>query len=234
MRVIAVCEQGSVRGNNEDSIYYNSEKGFFAVADGMGGHEAGEVASSLAIEKVGIELEENSAISASDIERAFTETNKVICEKSCYKEQKMNMGTTLSIFIIQDNRGYIGHIGDSRVYLIRNQEIIKLTEDHTYVERLYQEGIITYDEYTNHPKKNILLKALGSEKSIDPQVLEFQIIHGDIVFMCSDGVHNLIKNDELLNILLQKKGKNAVKAINSLIEERGSNDNYSYIIIDQL
>lgn len=78
------------------------------------------------------------------------------------------------------------------------------------------------------------MKALGSEKSIDPQVLEFQIIHGDIIFMCSDGVYNLMKNYELLNILLQKKDKNAVKAINSLIEDRGSNDNYSYIIIDQL
>lgn len=116
MRVVAVCEQGSVRGNNEDSIYCNSEKGFFAVADGMGGHEAGEVASSLAIEKVRIKLEEKSDILASDIERAFTEINKAICEKSCHKEQKINMGTTLSIFIVQNNRGYIGHIGDSRIY----------------------------------------------------------------------------------------------------------------------
>lgn len=234
MRAIAVCEQGNVRGNNEDSVYSNPENGFYALADGMGGHEAGEVASSLAIEKVRIELEDKDSILPVDIEKAFQETNKVICEKSCYKEQKLNMGTTLSIFIIKDNRGYIGHIGDSRIYLIRNQEIIKLTEDHTYVEKLYQEGIISYDEYIDHPKKNILLKALGSEKLIEPQVLEFQILHGDIVFICSDGVHNLLKNDEILNILLQKQDEKLKEALNTLIEDRGATDNYSYIMIDQL
>ncbi len=234
MRAVAVCEQGSVRGNNEDALYYNIDSGFFAIADGMGGHEAGEIASSLAIEKVRIELEEKNIVSDGEMEKAFEETNKIISEKSCYKDQRLSMGTTLSVFIIKEHRGYIGHVGDSRIYLIRNQEIIKLTEDHTYVEKLYQEGLITYEKYLIHPKKNILLKALGSEKTINPQVLEFQILHGDIVFMCSDGVHNLLKNEELLNIILQKKGKNAIKAINSLIESRGSTDNYSYIIIDHL
>lgn len=235
MRAFTVCEQGSVRLNNEDSVYSNIDRGFFALADGMGGHEAGEVASSLSIEKVRIELEDKDKIEGSDIESSFYEANKLICEKGCYKGQKLNMGTTLSLLVIKkNNRGYIGHVGDSRVYLVRNQEIIKITEDHTYVERLYQEGLITYEEYLNHPKKNILLKALGSEKLIDPQVLEFQILPGDIIFMCSDGVHNLLSNDEILSILLQKQGKKAINLFNKQIEKRGSSDNYSYIIIDQL
>lgn len=233
MRAIALSETGSVRANNEDAVYANEETGFFAIADGMGGHEAGEVASSLAIEKIRIELEDKNPISSSDIETAFHAANRVIFEKSSYKDQRMNMGTTLSLFKVVGDRGYVGHIGDSRIYLIRNQEIIKLTEDHTYVEKLYQEGVITYEEYLHHPKKNILLKALGSDRPADPQVLEFRILPGDLVFMCTDGLHYLVSNDELIKMLLQKKGRNLVKAMTTLVESRGSNDNYTFVLIDK-
>lgn len=233
MRAIAVSEQGKVRLNNEDAIYINEGTGFFAVADGMGGHEAGEIASNMAIEKIRIELEDLEDIQASTVESAFNATNKLIYEKSSYKDQKMNMGTTLSVLKIVGDRGFIGHIGDSRIYLIRNQEIIKLTEDHTYVERLYQDGIITYEEYLNHPKKNILLKALGSDKPADPQVLEFQIQPGDIIFLCTDGVHYYLKNEELIYLLLKKTGKKLIKELSDIIEARGSNDNYSFIVIDK-
>ncbi|MDD2370728.1 MAG: protein phosphatase 2C domain-containing protein [Firmicutes bacterium] len=233
MRAIAVSKQGKVRTNNEDSIYINEESGFFAIADGMGGHEAGEVASNMAIEKIRIELEDLENIQVSTIELAFNATNKMIYEQSSYKDQRTNMGTTLSILKIIDDRGYIGHIGDSRIYLIRNQEIIKLTEDHTYVERLYQDGIITYDEYLNHPKKNILLKALGSDKPADPQVLEFQILPGDIIFLCTDGVHYYMKNEELIYLLLKKSGKKLIKELSDIIDSRGANDNYSFIVIDK-
>lgn len=233
MQAIAVSEQGKVRTNNEDAIYSNEQSGFFAIADGMGGHEAGEIASSLAIEKIRIELEDLENIQISKIESAFNATNKMIYDKSSYKNQRTNMGTTLSILKIVGDKGYIGHIGDSRIYLIRNQEIIKLTEDHTYVERLYQDGIITYKEYLNHPKKNILLKALGSDKPAEPQVLEFQILPGDIIFLCTDGVHYYIDNEELIYLLLKKSGKKLIKELSELIETRGSNDNYSFIVIDK-
>ena len=233
MRAIALSEKGSVRQNNEDAFYVNDKSGFFAIADGMGGHEAGEVASNLAIEKIRIELEDKTSVTSSEIEAAFDATNKVIFEKSSYKDQRMNMGTTLSMFKVVGDRGHVGHIGDSRIYLIRNQEIIKLTEDHTYVEKLYQEGIITYDEYLHHPKKNILLKALGSERPADPQVLEFRILPGDLIFMCTDGLHYLVSNDEIIKLLLQKKGRNLTKALVNLVESRGSNDNYTFVLIDK-
>lgn len=233
MRAIALSEKGSVRKKNEDAMYFNEGQGFFAIADGMGGHDSGEVASSLAVEIIRIELEDRDDVDSNQIENAFTAANRVIFEKSSYKDQRSNMGTTLSIFMVKGARGYIGHIGDSRIYLIRKQEIIKLTEDHTYVEKLYQDGIITYEEYLHHPKKNILLKALGSERPTDPQVLEFQILPGDMIFMCTDGVHYCVSNDEIIKILLSKKGKNLQKTFSDLIESRGSNDNYSFIVIDQ-
>ncbi len=233
MRAISVSEKGKVRANNEDAIYINESSGFFAVADGMGGHEAGEIASNMAIEKIRIELEDLENIQVSTLKSAFKATNKMIYDKSSYKKQSTNMGTTLSILKIVKDRGYIGHIGDSRIYLIRNQEIIKLTEDHTYVERLYQDGIITYEEYLNHPKKNILLKALGSDKPTEPQVLEFQILPNDIIFLCTDGVYYYINNEELIYLLLKKSGKKLIKELSDTIEDRGSNDNYSFIVIDK-
>ena len=234
MRSWAVSEIGSVRKNNEDSIYANTEKGFFVIADGMGGHEFGEVASSMAVEKIRIELESKKTINSKTLKNAFKETNKLIFDTSSFERQQMIMGTTLTVLKIEKNKGYLGHVGDSRVYLIRNQEIIKLTEDHTYVEKLYQEGIITLKEYKNHPKKNILLKSLGSDKPIEPQILEFKILDGDIIFSCSDGVYNLLKDEELINILLQKEGDERVQTISNLIVERGAIDNFSFIIIDKI
>lgn len=234
MRSWAVSETGSVRKNNEDTIYANPEKGFFVIADGMGGHEAGEVASSMAVEKIRIELEDRETIDSKLLESAFKETNKLIFDTSSFEKQQMLMGTTLTVLKIEKDKGYIGHIGDSRIYLIRNQEIIKLTEDHTYVEKLYQEGIITIEEYENHPKKNILLKALGSDKPVDPQILEFQLLEGDILFLCSDGVYNLIQDEELITILLQKDGDQRVNAVSDLVLERGAIDNFSFIIIDKI
>ncbi|AMP20528.1 hypothetical protein AZF37_04505 [endosymbiont 'TC1' of Trimyema compressum] len=234
MRSWAVSETGSVRKNNEDSIYANTEKGFFVIADGMGGHEAGEVASSMAVEKIRIELEDKETIDSKTLENAFKETNKLIFDTSSFEKQQLIMGTTLTVLKIEKDKGYLGHIGDSRIYLIRNQEIIKLTEDHTYVEKLYQEGIITFEEYENHPKKNILLKALGSDKPIEPQILEFQILDGDIIFLCSDGVYNLLQDEELISILLQKEGDERVQTISNLIIERDAVDNFSFIIIDKI
>lgn len=234
MKSWAVSEIGSVRKNNEDSVYANAEKGFFVIADGMGGHEAGEVASSMAVEKIRIELENKEIINSNALENAFKETNKLIFDTSNFKKQQLVMGTTLTVLIIKKDKGYLGHIGDSRIYLIRNQEMIKLTEDHTYVEKLYQEGIITFEEYENHPKKNILLKSLGIDKPIEPQILEFQILNGDIIFLCSDGVYNSLQEEELISILLQKECDERVQAISNLVIKRGAIDNFSFIIIDKI
>lgn len=233
MRAISVSEQGKVRGNNEDAVYSNDTQGFYAIADGMGGHHSGEVASSLAIEKIRIELEELEEVTGTVMEKAFMETNKTIYEQSSHNGQKGSMGTTLSVIKVVGDRGYIGHIGDSRIYLIRNQEIIKLTEDHTYVEKLYQDGLITYEEYLDHPFKNILLKALGSDRNPDPQVLELQLLPRDLIFMCTDGVYYHLSNEDILSLLLFYKGQRLVEPMSKLIDNRGSNDNYSFIVIDK-
>lgn len=234
MRASTLSETGSIRQKNEDALYSSPKHGFFAVADGMGGHDSGEIASAVAIEIIRIELEDLEDVTPGKMVAAFAAANKAIYEKSAIKGKQSSMGTTLSVFKVLGDRGYIGHIGDSRIYLIRNQEIIRLTEDHTYVERLYQDGIITYDEYLHHPKRNILLKALGGDRPPEPQVLEFQLLPGDQVFMCTDGVHNYLNHDEIISILLQKKGKAMLKAFRETIESRGSGDNYSIIAIDRI
>ena len=243
MRVLAKSDIGRAREMNQDSFYIpdvNSQIKLYILADGMGGYKGGEIASSLAvtsaknyiinnIQKIKKEKEEILSLVKSAIEYA----NLVVFEKSKEDKELHDMGTTLDICLIINNRVFIGHIGDSRVYRIRKNIMRKLTTEHSYVEKLLKEGTITKEEAFHHPKKNMLMKALGCNSLVEPDVLYKGFLKDDILLMCSDGLTNMLKEDEIYDVLL----KNPVNPDVALVNEANKNgglDNITVIIVDNV
>ena len=243
MRVLAKSDIGRAREMNQDSFFIpdaNSEIKLYILADGMGGYKGGEIASSLAvtsakhyivnnIQKVKKEKEEILALVKSAMEYA----NLVVFEKSREDAELHDMGTTLDICLILNNRVFIGHIGDSRVYRIRKNIIRKLTSDHSYVEKLLKEGSITKEEAYNHPKKNMLMKALGCSSIIEPDVMCKGFLKDDILLMCSDGLTNMLKDNEIYDILLRNP-VNPEKVLVNEANKKGGLDNITVIIVDNV
>ena len=243
MRVLAKSDVGRAREMNQDSFYVSDVNGpvkLYILADGMGGYKGGEIASSLAvtsakhyivnnIQKVRKEKEEVLALVKSAIEYA----NLVVYEKSREDEELHDMGTTLDICLIINNRVFIGHIGDSRVYRVRKNIIRKLTTDHSYVEKLLKEGTITKEEAYNHPKKNMLMKALGCSSLVEPDVMCKGFLKDDILFMCSDGLTNMLRDNEIYDILLKNPVNPELVLVNEA-NKKGGLDNITVIIIDNV
>ena len=243
MRILAKSDVGKAREMNQDSFYIsepNSEIKLFILADGMGGYTGGEIASKLAVEctrkyitnnfnNISKDKEEIMKLIRSSIEYA----NLRVFEKSQENEELRDMGTTLDVCIIYNNKVFIGHVGDSRVYRIRKNIIRKLTTDHSYVEKLIREGSITKEEAYHHPKKNMLMKAVGCNSLVEPDVMYKGFLKDDILLMCSDGLTNMLTEGEIYNVLLN----NPEEPHNSLIEkanESGGYDNITAIIVDNI
>lgn len=240
MEAFASTDVGRVREMNQDSYYISApedECKLFIVADGMGGYKGGEIASKLAVESAknyinnninSIKKEKEQILNL--IRSAMEYANMVVYEKSKENEELSNMGTTMDICYINSNKVYIGHIGDSSVFRIRKEFMRKLTVDHSYVEQLVREGNITREEANNHPKKNMLTKALGCTAFVEPDVMVKGFIKDDILLMCTDGLTNMIKEDKIYNIIKDNPKfahKNLIKKANEL----GGYDNITAVII---
>ena len=243
MQSYAKTDIGKAREMNQDFIYV-SEKAenmkLCILADGMGGYKGGEIASSLATTTAKDYIEENfKNVDLQDPERiqdligkAMEYANQVVYEKSKKNKELEQMGTTLEICLIYGNKVYIGHIGDSRIYRIRKNIIRRITTDHSYVETLVKDGTITREEAFYHPKKNMLIKALGCTEYIEPDITVKGFLEDDIILMCSDGLTNMLKEDEIYSIIKE----NTETACNKLIQkanELGGYDNISVIIIEK-
>ncbi|MCR5186117.1 MAG: Stp1/IreP family PP2C-type Ser/Thr phosphatase [Clostridia bacterium] len=243
MRILAKSDIGKAREMNQDSFYVsdiNDGIKLFILADGMGGYTGGEVASQLAVEctrsyicnnfpNISKEKDEIMALLRNSIEYA----NLRVFEKSQEDKELENMGTTLDACIICGGRVYIGHVGDSRVYRIRKNIIRKLTTDHSYVEKLIQEGSITKEEAYHHPKKNMLMKALGCNSLVEPDVFCKGFLKDDILLMCSDGLTNMLKDEEIYQTLLNNPEHPEEKLIEQA-NQNGGLDNITTIIVDNI
>ena len=213
MRVLAKSDIGKAREMNQDSYFVSDiedEIKLFILADGMGGYKGGEVASSLAIESTrkyitnnfkDIKKEKSEILKL--INSAIEYANMVVYEKSQENADLRDMGTTLDVCLIYNSNIFIGHVGDSRVYRIRKDIIRKITNDHSYVEKLVREGTISREQAYNHPKKNMLMKALGCHSLVEPDIMYKGFLKDDIVLMCSDGLTNMLKDEEIYSILLK-------------------------------
>jgi protein phosphatase len=213
------------------------------VADGMGGHNAGEVASAMAVQKIVEFIREKyiGVLTEPDtteekifglIKDAIYYSNDKIYKKSLLSAECVGMGTTLSMILIKGNSLYYGHIGDSRIYLIRKNEIARLTEDHSLVEELVKKGIIKPEEAASHPQKNVMTRALGTEYDIEADLGRMDIMDEDYVLLCSDGLSNMLKDDDIKKTVLS--AESVEQACDDLInkaKENGGFDNITVVVI---
>lgn len=241
MKAFAKSDVGKVREMNQDYFYISKPEEkvqLYIVADGMGGYKGGEIASKLAVETSKRYILNNfDSIESNDkeeilklIKSAIEYANLVVYEKSKENKELENMGTTIDVCLILVNKVYIGHVGDSRVYRKRKDFFRKLTTDHSYVQKLVSDGTITKEEAYNHPKKNMLIKALGCSTFVEPDVMVKGFLKDDILLMCSDGLTNMLKDDEIVKII----NENPIEACNNLVSkanENGGYDNITAVII---
>lgn len=244
IKAYAKTDVGKARDLNEDSYYITTDQfqklQLFILADGMGGCNAGDLASSLALMSAKSYIENNFENTPKDkenicklVKSSMEYANMVVHEKSLENKNLDGMGTTLEVCLIYNNRVYIGHIGDSRVYRIRNNFIRKLTQDHSYVQKLVQEGTITKEEAEHHAKKNILMKALGCNAYVEPDVMVKGFQKGDILIICSDGLTNMVNIDDIYNIV-KDNFELATKELIDLANQNGGMDNITIITIKNL
>ena len=240
MKVFVKTDVGKAREINEDSYYVpqnDNDLQIFIVADGMGGYNGGEIASSLAIKTAKNYIETNFISTPKDresmqelIKSSMQYANMVVYEKSKENKELDGMGTTLEICLLYEGRLYVGHIGDSRIYRIRNHIIRKLTNDHSYVETLVKDGKITKEEAKTHPKKNMLMKALGCTEYIEPDVMVRGFQKDDILLMASDGLTNMVDEKEIYTIVTNNKEDVAERLIERA-NEAGGYDNITALIV---
>lgn len=238
--VFAKTDIGKAREINQDFYYISSPEEklqLYILADGMGGYKGGEVASNMATEAVKkyiqdnfekIEKEKNEILKL--VNNAIQYANMVVYEKSKEQKELEGMGTTLEVCLIYNNKAYIGHIGDSRVYRIRKGVMRKLTKDHSYVQQLVEDGKITREEANTHPKKNMLTKALGCTAYVEPDIRVRNFEAGDIFIMCSDGLTNMVSEEKIFDVVTSGPEKAADILIQEA-NEAGGYDNITVVII---
>ncbi len=237
MKGYAKTDIGKAREKNQDYYYIPSSQDdlqLFILADGMGGYNGGEVASKLATESLKKYIQNNFENIEKSKEKilelignAMEYANMVVYEKSKEEKELEGMGTTLEVCLIYNNKVYLGHVGDSRIYRIRKEVIRKLTKDHSYVQQLVEDGKITREEATNHPKKNMLTKALGCTPYVEPDIRARNVEKGDIIIMCSDGLTNMVTEQEIFEAVKE----NAEKAPEVLVQKANNAGGYDNITV---
>ena len=232
MRTIigAKSDVGRVRQGNEDS--YLVAQPLFAVADGMGGHLAGDVASQTAIETITRRASENSPRETRALEALIKEANSAIWSKAQEEPSLHGLGPTCTLALVDDSQVHIGHVGDSRAYLFRDGELSQLTEDHTLVGRMVREGRLQPDEAERHPQRSIITRALGVDSDVDVDTASIPVQEGDRLLICSDGLTSMIGADDIADVLRSEPDpQRAVDRLVELANEAGGEDNVTAVVI---
>ncbi|MST71678.1 Stp1/IreP family PP2C-type Ser/Thr phosphatase [Olsenella sp. CA-Schmier-601-WT-1] len=220
---------GLVRGHNEDSFLVQPP--LFAVCDGMGGHAAGEVASSIAVQTIGAQ----APIHADDIllGAAVEAANAAVIEGAATGKGKPGMGCTASCVLIENNKMAIAHVGDSRIYLLHHGTLVRLTHDHSYVEELVDAGEITADEARVHPSRSIITRALGSDPDMYADHFTLDVSTGDRLIVCSDGLSSMVEDSEIEAIAVSSvTPQSAADNLTSAALSAGGHDNITVIVVD--
>ncbi len=227
-------ETGAVRAINQDSFFIGKlSRGYLAiVADGMGGHKTGEVASQKAVEIIKKELEHNCKHPPTAIARAVQTANIDIYDFAIDSSEHKGMGTTMTALYIDDQNAFVAQVGDSRAYLIRKDEILQLTNDHSWVAEQVRQGILTQDEAKHHRLRSVITNALGASPKVKLDVTHFELEEGDKLFLCSDGVSMLLSSKRLHSIISNNSPENAVRIIIKESNIKGSPDNITAIVLE--
>ena len=230
-------DKGRKRNNNQDSIFISDTPvgplpNLYIVADGMGGHAAGDFASRYAISVVVDFVRKSTVVNPiSLLRRALIYSSNELFKEADKDKDKMGMGTTMVAAVIVDKKLYVANIGDSRLYQI-NDDIKQITMDHSLVEELIRSGQLERNKGRNHPEKNIITRAMGSRDEAMPDFFEINISEGDKILLCSDGLSNMVEDDEIKDIIQDNSSlDDAVSSLISRANYYGGNDNISVIIV---
>lgn len=234
MLVHGMSDIGLVRATNEDS-YLCEPPHLFVVADGMGGHAAGEIASKLAVTTISRYIQENDEKIKYEelLKQAIVQSNTAVYQLSLSKEEFAGMGTTVTAAYVEGNTLYWGHVGDSRIYLLRNGELSQITNDHSLVWELVQSGNITKEEAKSHPKRNMLTRAVGTSCLIKIDTGAMALEAEDIILLCTDGLTNMVSEQEMYNILTNQEN-DLEGIVNQLVvnaKNAGGADNITGILL---
>jgi protein phosphatase len=232
MKYAALTDVGKKRSLNEDG--YIADGNIFAVADGMGGHRAGEVASIMALENLRRSLAKRSK---EPIEKKLVEAIKS-ANQEIYKQATKDlsirgMGTTLTVAIESDRKLYVAHVGDSRLYLLRDGKLCQLTNDHSLVAQMVASGHLKPEEAEVHPQRNVIMRAVGSEATVEVDLIVEDIFPGDRFLLCTDGLNAMLSDDEIARVLLDKDDLGtACQELVSWANDRGGNDNITVVVFE--
>lgn len=221
---------GKVRKMNQDAYIFLPEYNLLAVADGLGGHLAGDVASKKAIQILEEYVCEHPGIPEEILYEAFTEANRRIFKKAAEDDMLNGMGTTLTVAMIDQHRLIIAHVGDSRAYLLQEGEFHQLTKDHSLVGELVRSGNLTKEEADVHPQKNMLMRALGMEDKIDVEIRVLEIEKGSKILLTTDGMTNMLSQNELSDVLTTEKPEEALDKLVAIAMDRGGRDNITAVL----
>jgi serine/threonine protein phosphatase PrpC/CRP-like cAMP-binding protein len=249
IRFYAATDVGKVRDHNEDNFLVDKKLGLFIVADGMGGHAAGEVASAIAVRTVHEEIKREKEL-LEDYATGATGANKVTpkdvvallehaVQRACskvYEEAradaaKRGMGTTLSSLLVVGTQGFIAHVGDSRIYLSRGGHAQQVTEDHTVYNELIKRGKLSKEQIDKVQQKNAITRAVGVYERVEVDTLVIELIAGDTLVLASDGLHGYLESPDELSEPLKLEGNESVKALIALANERGGKDNITTVVV---
>jgi len=245
---IASCtDPGMVRSHNEDSVASDPANGLAVLADGMGGYNAGEVASGMAttvittelqqllakVQPYAIDEETKTRVASRLVREQVLKANTSIYQAAQSQPQYAGMGTTLVVCLFYDNRVLVAHLGDSRLYRLRDGKLSQVTRDHSLLQEQIDSGLITVEQAKNAQHKNLVTKALGIDASVDPEMHEYETRVGDVYLLCSDGLCDMVE-DEDIGMTLQALGGNLKLAAQQLVQmanDNGGKDNVSVILV---
>lgn len=245
VEVAGKTDVGCVRGNNEDNFGYDSRYGIFVVCDGMGGQAAGEVASKMAVDAL-LEYFRDPAnlpgsngrlitaepVSARSLAAAINLANRSIYQAGQEKLGRSGMGSTIVAALVHGHSLAIGHVGDSRIYLIRQGSIQQLTQDHSLVMEQVRLGYITREQAENSELQNVILRALGTEKEVEPEVEDLVAVPRDVLLMSSDGLTRHVRDEEILSIVNSSRTlEEACSALVQAAKDRGGDDNITCLLL---
>jgi serine/threonine protein phosphatase PrpC len=249
IRFHAATDVGKVRDHNEDNFLVDKKLALFIVADGMGGHAAGEVASAIAVRTVHEEIKREteliddyvsgatgaSKVTPKDIvalvDNAVQRACSKVHEEALSDAAKRGMGTTLSVLLVVGNQGFIAHVGDSRIYLARDGRIQQVTEDHTVYNELIKRGKLTREQIEKVQQKNAITRAVGVYERVEVDTLVIELTAGDVIVLASDGLHGYLESPEELREPLSLEGDAIVESLIALANDRGGKDNITTIVV---
>ena len=238
LAVAARTDVGRVRKGNEDSLHAsaNAYRGLFIVADGMGGHAAGEVASEMAVEIVSHDLSDLNDLDSADshdrVARSLRDANRAVFERTRTERDKLGMGSTVSALLLSETRYVVGHVGDSRIYIVRDGVMHQLTKDHSLVQEQVDAGLLTPEQARRHPQSNVITRCIGMADEIEPDVFDGEARVGDAFLLASDGLTGMIDDRRIQQLLVSRAKPERI--VDALIQEanmNGGNDNITAVVV---